>query len=175
MSITKPEITQAVKSSVNAYLMARAYAETMREKVDVVYKETLEIFPLYTDLTSRRISKRRRCKPERIYDPERMYLSADEETCKEVYADVNHQLRKQGIKPETMPDDYCPALTAEHLQTKTEHILIDAAAEMLGETGDFRHRALCLGLDKYKQFIDLVVSLVVNLPDFKNPLTGQEV
>ena len=49
------------------------------------------------------------------------------------------------------------------------------ATKMLGEKGDFRHKLLCAGLDKYRQFIDLVVGLVVNAPGFKNPLTGQEV
>ena len=167
MDSTKPQITQAVKSSVNAYLMARAYAETMREKVDPFYTEALAIHPIYTDLTTRANTE-----VERIYNREQMFLSEDDETCKEIYADVNFHLRKAGLKPDNMPDSHCPALVAEHLQIKTEHILIDAAAEMLGENGEFRHTLLCNGLGAYKKFIDLVVKLVVNMPDFKNPLTG---
>lgn len=171
--ITPEQIPQSVKSAVNAYLMTRTYAEVMREKVNEVYKESLEIFPLYTDMYADLESKRRRAEIKRIYNPANMYLSKDEDTCKDVYKDVDFQLRKKGLKPESMPDDHCPALTAEHLQTKTQHILIDAAAEMLGENGDFRHKALCLGLDKYYEFIGLVVKLVVNAPGFKNPLTGK--
>jgi len=164
------QVTQAVKSSVNAYLMARAYAETMREKVDEVYKETLDIFPLYTDL-----ERRGGDKTQRIYNPGRMYLSKDDETCKDVYADVNFQLRKKGIKPDSMPDGHCPALTAEHIVVKTKHLLIDSMAEMLGEDDDFQHKLLCAGLDKYQEFIDLAVRLVVNMPGFKNPLTKEEI
>lgn len=165
------DVTPAVKSSVNAYLMARVYAETMRAAVDKVYKESLEIFPLYTDRNELRDPSRRKPK-ERIFDHDKMYLSKDEETCKEVYADVNFQLRKQGLKPDSMPDDHCPALVAEHLQVKTQWLLIECAAEMLGESNpkDFNNQLLCAGLDTHKKFIDLVVGLVVNLPDFKSPL-----
>lgn len=173
--ITPEQIPQSVKSAVNAYLMARTYAECMREKVNEVYKETLEIFPLYTDMYADLESKRRRVEVKRIYDPADMYLSKDEDTCKDVYKDVDFQLRKKGLKPDSMPNDHCPALVAEHLQTKTERILIDAATEMLGQNGNFRHTLLCNGLDKYYQFIDLVVKLVVNLQGFKNPLTGKRV
>ena len=168
--LTPQDIPQGVKSAVNAYLMARTYAECMREKVNEVYKESLGIFPLYTDR-----NKRRGGKSERIYDPEKMYLSKDDETCKDVYADVDFHLRKRNIKPESMPDGHCPALTAEHLQTQAQWLIIDTAGEMLGETGDFQHKLLCAGLDKYHEFIDLVVKMVVNMPDFANPLTGRKV
>ena len=167
--LTPQDIPQSVKSAVNAYLMARTYAECMREKVNEVYKESLEIFPLYTDL-----ERRGGDKTQRIYDPSKMYLSKDEETCKDVYADVDFHLRKRNIKPESMPDGHSPALTAEHLQTQAQWLIIDTAGEMLGETGDFQHKLLCNGLDKYNQFIDLVVKMVVNMPGFKNPLTGRK-
>jgi len=166
--LTTKDVTPGVKSAVNAYLMARVYAETIREEVDEVYKETLGIFPLYTDAFTRHNQK-----VERILDVNRMYLSKDEETCKNVYTDANFQLRKRGIKPDVMSDDECPALVAENIQLKTQWLICDTAAEMMGldfDGKELNHRLLCMGLEKYKEFIDLIVGLVVNLPGFKNPL-----
>ena len=57
------KITPALKSSVNAYLMARAFAETEREKVDTIQREILETAAYYSDpnlqLTSRRVAGER--------------------------------------------------------------------------------------------------------------------
>lgn len=166
------QVTQAVKSAVNAYLMARAYAEVQRKKVNVIEIEILNSASYYADpeLTTRRNA------PERITNPKLTYLLKENESI-EYLLDVKQALIKNGydIKPtKGQPEHFynCPALTAEHLQSKTEWILIDAAAEMLGENGNFRHQLLCAGLDKYREFIDLTVRLVVNMPGFKNPLTG---
>lgn len=165
--MTEKDVTPAVKSAVNAYLLSRAYAETMRVEVNNVYREILEECPLYADMTQSNQE------PKQILNVDRLYLCTDElpwEAVKEVYEEGNHRLRKLGLKPDDMPDEHCPALVAECLQRDTEHILIDAAAEMLGENGDLRHDLICAGMDKYHQFIDLVVGLVVNLSDFKLPL-----
>lgn len=169
MKLTAKDVTPALKASVNAYLVGRAFAETLREKVNAVYQEILLIHPLYEDLDTRA----RKAEPPRIYDPDRMYLSTDEETCSDVYADANHTLKERGIKPDDMPAEHCPALVAEDVQRKTERLIIENAAEMLQSDispGDFQHKLLCLGLDKYQEFINLCVGLVVKLPDFKKPL-----
>jgi hypothetical protein len=53
--------------------------------------------------------------------------------------------------------------------------LIECGAEMLGAKTpqDFNTALLCAGgLEKRQEFIDLLCKLVVNLPDFRNPLTG---
>ena len=144
----------------------------LHEKVNQVYSEVLEIHPIFEDF----MSERRNGASRRILDVDKMYLSTDEATCKEIYADANFTLREKGIKPADMDDDYCPALVAESIQREAERLIVDSAAEMLGldfDGKELHHRLLCLGLDKYKQFLDLSVALVVNLPDFKNPLTGK--
>jgi hypothetical protein len=164
--MTQPDVTYALKSAVRAYLLARAYAETMREKVERCYREALEIFPLYEDRNVRNSKKR-------IYKSKYMYLSTDEETRAHIYEDVNFQLRKNGIKPDEMSDDHCPACVAEHLQAKTEWLICDAAAEMMrmGISGQDLCGKLCgMGIEKYREFIDLNVRLVVSLPDFENPM-----
>ncbi len=167
-----PQITQAVKSSVNAYLMARTYAEVQREKVDKIERGLLETAKYFTSDKHRRYEKGK----IRITDPDKTWLLSDEDS-QDYLLDVRFALEKAGYKIKSTPGEpehsyFCPALTAESLQTKTEHLLIDSAAEMIGEKGNFQNRLLCAGLDKYKQFIELVVGMVVNMPGFKNPLTG---
>lgn len=149
-----------VKSSVSAYLMARAYAETMREKVDEVHREILEECPIYTDMDER----------TQIFKSGDLYLSNDEEACKDFYAESNKRLRACNLKPDTMEDDYCPALVAEALQVDLERRVIEAGARMIGEPKDMPNRLLFLGLEKYNEFTDLVCRMVVNSPGFKNPL-----
>ena len=166
MKLTEESITPGVKSSVNAYLMARARAEVMTEKVDAVYEDILTETPLYADLEMRGHDE-----PFQILKPKDMYLSTDEDFCAEVYAEANKRLREMGLKPDDMPDGHCPALVAQNLQRDCEWLIIDNAAEMLGYDGkELHHKLLCAGLEKYHQFIDLVCKLVVNLPDFENPL-----
>lgn len=164
-NLTPENVTSAVKEAVQGYLLARANAEVMREKVNQVYREVLEIHPLYTDFMAER-----REEIKRVTDVEDMYLSTDEATCGEVYRDANLTLREMGLKSDDMPDEHCPALVAEELQRDTEHLILEASSDMLEldfNGHELKHRLLCLGLEKYKKFIDLVVGLVVNLPDFK--------
>uniref|UniRef100_A0A6H2A4X6 Uncharacterized protein n=1 Tax=viral metagenome TaxID=1070528 RepID=A0A6H2A4X6_9ZZZZ len=161
------DVTPAVKSSVAAYLMARAYAETMRAAVDKIHRAILEESPLTNGHESKH------GKPaEMITDPKLTWLCDDEEIMKDYYQESDKRLRAAHLKPDSMPDDHCPALVAEHIQVKTQWLLIECAAEMLGENNprDFNNQLLCAGLDTHQKFIDLVVGLVVNLPDFKSPL-----
>jgi hypothetical protein len=167
--------TQALKSSVNAYLLARANAELHREKVNKIAKNILSTASYFAD----KKWERRGLKLDdlRIEDPEKAYLLSDEEHA-DYLIDLKHALIKAGyeiksIKGEPESSYHCPALTAEHLQTKTEHIVIDSMAEFLKEEENFRHRLLCSGLEKYNKFLDLSVKFVVNSPDFKNPLTNE--
>ncbi len=170
----KPKITQAVKSSVNAYLMARVYAEVQRERVDGIERGLLESAGYYTSDQHQRYEK----EVVRITDPDKTWLLSEEDS-QDYLLDVRFALEKAGYKIKSTPGEpehsyCCPALTAETLQTKTEHILIDSAAEMIGQNGEFRNKLLRHGLDKYNEFINLVVKMVVNAPGFKNPLTLQK-
>jgi hypothetical protein len=168
--MTPKDVTPAVKSAVNAYLMARTHAELLREKVDKIEREILESGSYFSGplLAGHAMTKR-------ITEPSESYLLKESDAT-DYLLDVKAALIKAGYKIETCPGEpehyyFCPALTAESLQTTTEHLIIESGAEMLGENAkDFANRLLCAGMDKYKQFIDLCVKLVVNLPDFKNPL-----
>jgi len=162
------DVTQAVKSSVNAYLMARAYAETMRAAVDKIDREILEECPLTNDLEIRHDRP-----AGSVTDPKYTYLCENEDLMDDYYQESDKRLRAANLKPSSMPFDHCPALVAEHLQIQTQWLLIESAAEMMGieNPENFNNDLLCNGLDTHKKFIDLVVGLVVNLPNFKNPLT----
>ena len=87
--------TPEVKSAVNAYLLARVYAETMREKVNAIYHDILTEHPVYADRYAS--SDRMRGNGEQILDPDQLYMSEDEETIKEVYAEANKRTRAAGL------------------------------------------------------------------------------
>jgi hypothetical protein len=172
--LTIEDVTQGLKTSVGAYLLARARAEVIREKVDKIEREILESACYFSSplLAGHSITKR-------ITEPSESYL-LKEDDARDYFLDVKAALIESGFNIKEVPNEaehhyFCPALTAESLQNKTEHLIIENGAEMLGENPkDFSYRLLCAGLEKYKQFIDLCVKLVVNLPDFKKPLTQGE-
>jgi len=66
-----------------------------------------------------------------------------------------------------LPKDHCPALTAESLQRDAEHLIVEVAADYFD--GITVHKLICCGLEKYHKFIDLIVGMCVNHPDFEAP------
>jgi len=163
------DITPAVKSAVNAYLMARTYAETMREAVDKIQRAVLQEYPM--DVAQEWVDKGME-KEGAITEPKHTYLASDVDA-KRYFAECNQRTRKAGLKPDSMPDEYCPALVAESLLCDTEQLLARCGAEMMGHDGDeFLHKLLCAGMEKYHTFTDLITGLVVNLPDFKSPVAA---
>jgi hypothetical protein len=152
--------TYEVKSLVSAYLLALTFAKVQRQRVDEIHRALLDECPIYAD----------RNENEKITKSGDLYLSSDESACEEFYAAANHALRKAGIKPDDMPDEKCPALVAEHDRIKIEWKLIDAAGKPFGISND---NILNDGMATRQKFLDLVVGLVVSLPDFKNPITGK--
>ena len=160
-NLTVKVIIPAMKSSVQAYLMSRVYAETMRAAVDKIEREILAEAPLTNDLEVQHGLSARE-----ITDPKDVYLCDDDILLQDYYREVNKRLLEANLKPDTMPDDHCPALVAESIQRDAEHLVIETTAEMLGEE-DFLHKLICLGMDKYRQFIELVTKMIVNMPGFE--------
>jgi hypothetical protein len=154
--------TPEVKSYVSAYLLARAYAETVRAQVDAIALEILTECPILDSETG-----------EPLTQSKQLYRSTDEAACADFYAEANIRERHAGIKPPEMPNEHCPALVAENLVIQLSRCLIEASGRPLGVTPD---KLLCAGdgLATWKRWIDLVVGLIVSLPDFKNPLTGEK-
>jgi hypothetical protein len=171
--LTAGEVTQAVKSAVDAVLLARAYAETMRGKVNSIEASILEECPLYV---SPEHAEGRA--DERIADPRKVWLTdLESPQYKEHLAETNKRLRAEGLKPDSMPDSHCPACVAECVQQDAEHLLIYAAAEMMdaGDGKEFHHKLVCAGMEKYRKFIELLCGLVVAMPGYRNPLTAGKI
>lgn len=164
--VTIADISPAIKTAVGAVLLAKAYAEVKREQVDKVNREILTECPLSNGLEVEHGQSH-----EDITDPKLVYLCTNQDLLDDYYAESNKRLRERGIKPPEMPDSYCPALVAEDVLRTAEHVLVEAAEPVFGVSLD---QITCY-LDKYHQYIDLLCGLVVNLPDFKNPLTGEGV
>jgi hypothetical protein len=156
-------VTPALKSCVGTYLLARAAAEVLREKVDKVYREILTERPVYADKLEN---------SRQIFKGDDLYLVSDDVVCQQIYAEADRRLRALKIKPDEMPSDYCPALVAEELQRKSEFALIEEAGQPFGITYD-RLMSSKNPMKNRQDFIDLTTRLVVSLPDFKNPLTGK--
>jgi len=169
--LTVADITPAVKSAVNAVLLARAHAEVIRAQVHAIESAILAEAPLY--VSAEHAEGRT---DERITEPGKVWLTdLESPQYKEHQAETNKRLRAAGLKPDSMPDNHCPACVAECLQSDAEHLLIHCAAEMLeaGDGKEFHHKLLCAGMEKYRKFIDLICGLVVNLPGYCNPLNGK--
>ena len=160
--MTARDVTPEVKTAVSAYLLARAFAKAKREQVDEVKRAILAECPLTNGAEQEHGDP-----PRDITDPDLVYLCTDDDLLADFYAETHKRLLAAGIKPADMPLTHCPALVAESLRIKTAWALIDAGFRMLGEpVENGRH---LYGKNRAK-FLDLIVGLVVNLPDFKSPL-----
>jgi hypothetical protein len=148
-------------AAVNAYLIARAFAETMRAKVEAVEAKILAECPIL-DEEGQPITKGRD-----LWKTDDSAHSAS--LCADFYAEKNVRLRRLGIKPADMPDTHCPALVAEETQRQAERLLIEVSGAKFGVTP---HRLLCASLAKYQEWIDLTCKMVTNLPIYKAPALG---
>lgn len=122
----------------------------------------LEEMPAYVTLEHRRAANY----GERIYNVKELYLCTDDELCKRIYAEANRRERAAGLKPDSMLDDYCPALVAESDLRTIEREIIKAAGGPLGVTLD----NVFLVPDGWDRFVNLVVGAIVHHPNFINPL-----
>ena len=138
---------------------AQAYAETMREAVDKIQREILTEIALYDDIMSNHSGTERK----RITDPKLTYLSQDEVACQWYFAECNKRERVAGLKPADMPDAYCPALVAEHLQIKAERALLDSGGAMFGFNAD-----ALTSQDFWQRALDLFLGAALNSPQQGN-------
>lgn len=68
---------------------------------------------------------------------------------------------------EVASEGKCPALVAKSHKLEAEQLLV-AAAEVFFP-GVTWHKLLCLGLDKLDKYIDLLVGLVLQAPNYERP------
>lgn len=150
--------TPTVHTLVHAYLLARTHAECQRERVDAIHLEILTECPIYADKDD----------GQAITKSGNLYLTSDDQACKDFYAEADLRLRNAGIKPMGMAHESCPALVAENLLRKTERALIDESGKNFGVSSESLLCA-CNGLDNWEKWLDLVCKLIVNLPNFVAP------
>ena len=161
------KIPSTVILAVNAYLVARTFALTQRDTVDTI-KSRILAESVYQ--SARVFSEG---KPQRITDPGRAWQMSDDDFADFLSA-VRDDLTAEGYYVHTLPGEPyhsfgCPALNAEAVQRSAEHLIIDAAADMLDDFGDFRSRLKGDSIDTYHEFIDLIVGMVVTMPGYERP------
>lgn len=126
-----------VAPAARAVLMARVHAELTRERVDAYIRP---VFERYTFTVRPEWGT---VEGERITDPKRLYLSAEEDLVASYFEDCDQAHRAHGF---TGPKGHCPALVAEHLLVQAEQCLIDLASPLFGVKldvyGDDRKRLL---------------------------------
>ena len=170
MSTTpKPTVTPELRSAVEDYLLAKANVDTLRPTILALRAEALQARPVHVAaewLDRERMDVRRICDAElRIIDTEHLYLGDDDECA--VYYEYLHELfLARGFKD--LPEvGYCPLCMAETLQLEAERAVIGAAGYLTARDGNVVTVDMLLcqrnGLEKYHQYIDLVVRLVLAL------------
>lgn len=126
-SLTLPAFKQWAREcapAAKAVLMARAFAELERERVNAYI---LPIFERYAFVDGLSRDEEHAGKP--IAKPDHLYLCTDEEQVQRYFAECDAAHRAHGFKG---PQGHCPALTAEHLLCQTEHALIELAKPLTG-------------------------------------------
>lgn len=150
-------IAKDLTPAVDALLMATALAQLEREKVDAVKQNLLDthIFTMLNDDDT---------PGPRITSPKYDWRMLDADH-KKYCALLNAHFLAEGFTDAKR--GICPALQAESTQRDAEQILIKCAETHF--EGVTSHRLLCNGIDKRKMYIDLLIKVVVNNPNYKTP------
>lgn len=149
-------IARALKQFVDVLLLAMVNADIKRKECDAIQRRLLASGRYGGD-----------------GEPKNVYLLPDEAASR-YFFDLDKAYCEAGYKD--LQPGHCPALIAEHLRTQAEWALIAAAEEFFpGVTND---RLLCGtgkgdGLETRQRYIDLLIGMVVNHPDYV-PLTGRK-
>lgn len=160
------DVAKALTPFVNTLLMAKAYAELERERVDAIQRRVLSE-DVYTGHTRLRLDDGG--EEIRILDPKHKHLMDDADS-QRYFAKLNEIHLAEGFAKAA--DGFCPALVAESLQRKAERALIDASGKYVdGMSAD----RMALRPDMWDKAVDLLIGMVVNQTGYKNPLTGKVV
>lgn len=109
--------------AAKAVLMAQAFAELERARVDAYI---LPIFQTYTFRVNPKWAERY---GETVKAPKDLYLCDEEDKVQNYFEDCDQAHRAHGF---TGPQGHCPALTAEHLHTLAEGLLMELAKDLTG-------------------------------------------
>ncbi len=162
----KKIIAGPLTDAVNTLLDAKLIAQVEREKMDKLDAELLQRFEIFT--SSRWANGGPRSMPVRRITKEKDLYLADQDS--EVMTDY-YKARREGIAAlgYKVEGDTCPALVAENLVMDARAEVVKVAGPMFGLGADPVQRLMCAGMDKYDEFIDLCMKLVVSFPGYRNP------
>lgn len=156
------EVSKMCEPAVNALLLAQAYAAVKREQVDAVSRRLLAESVYMVAPENRRDGR-----PERITDPKYDWMMGSDAFACYLKA-RNKALLDAGIKPASMPEEHCPALTAEYQKTKAEWVVLKTAWALIASDQPADGWEDLYG-DNRETFLDLVIKLVVNRPGYVKP------
>lgn len=139
------EMVAALADPVAELLVRMAHAQLERESANKRHATILNAGDYLDD------------EGNRITDPSKSWHIHDEEQAKAYYALCDQANIEAGYDLEP---GFCPALIAEHEQIKAEWALLEAAEKFF--PGVDNDKLLCAGLEKRKDYIDLLIKLVVN-------------
>jgi hypothetical protein len=160
-------IARRLRRHVDNLILATALAEARRQQVDPIRREVLAN---YDYRCNHKLGQKLNDHGERITDPDDLYLCEDD--CSPYYQELHERYVAMGFElPEVR---HCPALMAEHVQRLAEWALIEAAEQFFPVTND---QLLCGtktkgGPETRREYLDLLVKLVVNAPGYRKPEIG---
>lgn len=156
------KIAKALLEPVNTLLMTMALAELEREKCNAIQAKVLS--------EGRYVGRYPNGKEFIVTEPKRAFMMSTHDHG-QWWARVDAEYRRAGMTIEEYGQ--CPALVAEHLQVQAEWIVIKEAEEFFpGVTND---KLLCgdgkkAGLELRREYLDLLIKLVVNAPGYRQPM-----
>lgn len=149
----------ALRTPVNAVLLAQAHAELMRQKCDGIQRKLLADGEYFTDAQwEPRIPRKR------ITEPRESFLMEDAGSA--VYLEaLDAAYRAAGYTD--LGRGQCPALIAESLLLVAQRTLFEYAERLFPEIQE-QH----LYGENRRKYLDLLVGMVVNAPGYKAPKLG---
>ena len=162
--LSPQDIPDDLKRNVGTLLVAMTHAQLMREKMDKLDDELLSTASYMSDLRwSPRLHPENKEESFPIKSRrDTVYMKDDD--AKDFFTRRDKRIHEMGYD---IPKDHCPALTAELLVREAQRLVIDSAYPWTHITRD----SLRYGkFGTYDKYIDLLIRMVINLPDFQNPL-----
>ena len=148
-----PTITPALRDAVQAYLLARAYTQTIRPTVEAYKRATLIASNVRYD--TRYEERRGR---EFITELADAWMGRDEDTDRYFRAlDDAHAAHGFDV-----PAGYCPLLIAEYDEIKARWAICEESEYISG----LKRADITINLDRFREYTELMVGLVLTLcPD----------
>lgn len=152
--------TPAVKTLVNAWLLADASYKVINALEQDVYAELLREIPLWAD-----------CKHgdgKRITEVKDMYLSVDEASCMKIYERATAEFIAQNLLPANVEVSTSPSHESWQLRHDTAREIVRLTGTPFGVTSE---KLYCSadGVANHNEWVNLTVKAIMCLPDFVAP------